>query len=216
MAWSEYRINDPLRIRRWLDKTLMADLGNDTRLEKLTQVERNVPPIVLFLRDSYRSSGQKQTEISELLTLVHQKLFLESIPMFVLNIIWSRTNSRMVLNPIRVSVGFKGKMRESHKRILSNSANRFMSKTASLVLFSRMSVWKSKHANGSRVKEVGFPCHFGTPPQSRAQFKVVIALSPWSIDNNRFKQLVPNFDLTKLGVNMKPRCQTGVATTRDV
>ena len=29
------------------------------------------------------------------------------------------------------------------------------------------------------------------------EFKVVIALSPWSIDNNRFKQLVPNFDLTR-------------------
>ena len=37
-----YRINDPLRICRWLDETLMANLGNK-RLEKLTQVERNVP-----------------------------------------------------------------------------------------------------------------------------------------------------------------------------
>ena len=89
----EYRINDPLRLRRWLDKTLMADLGNDTRFGKLTQVERNVPPIVLFLFETRTGlRGQKQTEMTELLTLVHQKLFLESIPMFVLNITWSKTN----------------------------------------------------------------------------------------------------------------------------
>ena len=194
----QYRINDPLRIRRWLDKTLMADLGNDTRLEKLTQVERNVPPIVLFLRDSYRSSVTETDRDIRVVDIGTSKVVPGKYSYVRLEHHLEQNKLEDGTQPYSgVSWIQRQDERISQENLIELCKSIYEQNSVIGLIFpnERLEI-ETRERLKSEGSGISLPLWNPTSIKG-LEFKVVIALSPWSIDNNRFKQLVPNFDLTR-------------------